>query len=60
MTPRELYLLADIRRSLESIYGYCETRSIYSDEERDRWIYVASIARDGIREAVELEVGGAK
>ena len=60
MTPRELYLLADIKRSLESIYGYCKTRSIYSDGECDQWIYVASIARDGIREAAELEEGGAK
>lgn len=58
MTPHELYLLADIRRSLESIYGYCETRSIYSDE-RDRWRYVSSIAKDGIRKAEEIEEGGA-
>lgn len=60
MTPRELYLLADIKSFLERIYGYCETRSIYSDGERDQWIFVASIARNGIREAVELEEGGAQ
>lgn len=60
MTPRELYLLADIRLSLERIYEYCETRSIYSDEERDRWRYVSSIAKDGIRKADEIEEGVAK
>lgn len=60
MTPHELYLLANIRRSLEEIYEYCETRSIYSDGERDRWKYVSMIAKDGIREAGELEEGGTK
>lgn len=60
MTPHELSLLADIRRSLVEIYEYCETRSIYSDGERDRWKYVSLIAKGGIREARELEEGGAK
>lgn len=55
MTPRELYLLSDIRSIFEKIYEYCETRSIYSDGEYDRWRYVASMARDGIREAKEIE-----
>lgn len=54
MTPHELYSLAYIRRSLEQIYEYCVTRSIYSDGERDQWRYVSSIAKDGIREAKEI------
>jgi hypothetical protein len=60
VTPREQYLLSDIRRILEQIYEYCETRSVFSDGERDRWRYVSSIARDGIREAKEIEKGGEK
>ena len=59
VTPHELYLLADIKSNLENIYAYCETRSIYSDGERDRWRYVSSIAKAGIRKADEIE-GGAE
>lgn len=60
MTLYELYLLSEIRSSLERICEYCEERSFYSDGERDRLEYVSMIARDGIREAIELEEGGAK
>ena len=58
MTPRERNMLADIKRSLVRIYEYCETRSTYSDGERDQWEHVSMIAKDVIRETTILEAVG--
>lgn len=54
MTKRGQYLLSEIRRIFEHIREYCEKRIIFSDGERERWRYVSSVARDGIREAKEM------
>ena len=58
MTSCERNMLADIKRSLVRIYEYCDTRSIYSDGERDLWEYVSKIAKDAIRETAMLEAVG--
>ena len=57
MTPSEQSSLYDIKRTLEHIKEYCETRSIYSAEEYERWKYIASEANDGLIKVRDIERG---
>lgn len=57
MTPKELAALYDIKRILERIKSYCESRSLRYDENYERWNYVASEANDGLIKARDIERG---
>ena len=57
MTPKELAALYDIKRILESIKSYCESRSLRYDKDYDRWNYVASEANYGLIQVRDIERG---
>ena len=57
MTPKELAALYDIKRILESIKSYCQSRSLRCDEDYERWNYVASEANYGLIKVSDIERG---
>lgn len=55
MTPNELSVLDDIKRTLERIENYCINRSFSYDGDYDRWREVASEANYGLIRVRDIE-----
>ena len=55
MTPNQLSMLHDIKRTLENIRSYCDNHSLIYDEQYERWKHVASEANYGLIKVRDIE-----
>lgn len=55
MTPSELSVIYDIKRTLENIKAYCENSSMRYDDNYERWKHVASEANYGLIKVRDIE-----